>query len=415
MGTTNTKKERMIEDGNPVHSSGSQGDGPGGPTDGRLFNVDFVSSTIANLASALGISMLIATIPIYVIALGGNRADAGIVTGVAQLTSVLFRPLAGWLTDAWRRRPLVLIGTSGYVAASIVYLLSGSIPLLILGRVMHGIGVCFYTTAANVYVADIAPHNRRAEALGVFSAAQAVGIIIGPAIGFFIIEAAGFHYMFYFTAGLAFAAFLISLFAREKRQNSTIKRHPWSPRTGIIDSDAIPLAWMALCMGMGFGSINAFISIFAQPRGMTNPGFYFTVQAVALLISRTFAGRFADRYGRVAAIIPGIVLMTVALAILPAAHGYHMFLAVASLFGFGFGAAQPATMALLIDRVRLEQRGLATSTYYLGFDVGLAIGSILLGMVSQHFGFGVMWPVAAALTLLSLAGLLMGRRHAAGS
>jgi MFS family permease len=173
------------------------------------------------------------------------------------------------------------------------------------------------------------------------------------------------------------------------------------------------MAWMTLCMGMGFGAVNAFISIFAQPRGVTNPGFYFTVQAAALLISRTFAGRLADRYGRAAAIIPGIVLMTVALAILPVSHGYPMFLAVASLLGFGFGAAQPATMALLIDRVHSGQRGLATSTYYLGFDIGLAMGSILLGMVSQRFGFGVMWPVAAALTLLSLAGLLPGRRHAA--
>ena len=217
--------------------------------------------------------------------------------------------------------------------------------------------------------------------------------------------------MFYFTSGLAFTAFLISLFARERRQASTIKRHPWSPRTGIVASDALPLAWMALCMGMGFGAVNAFIAIFAQPRGVTNPGFYFTVQAVALLISRIFAGRLADRYGRVAAIIPGIILMTVALAILPVAHGYQLFIVAAALFGFGFGTAQPATMALLIDRVRFEQRGLATSTYYLGFDIGLSTGSILLGMVSQRFGFGVMWPVAAALTLLSLAGLLLDRRH----
>jgi predicted MFS family arabinose efflux permease len=67
-------------------------------------------------------------------------------------------------------------------------------------------------------------------------------------------------------------------------------------------------------------------------------------------------------------------------------------------------------MALLIDRVRPEQRGLATSTYFTGFDAGISIGSLLLGMVSQHWGFGVMWTLAAACTLLGLAGLMADRQ-----
>jgi MFS family permease len=171
------------------------------------------------------------------------------------------------------------------------------------------------------------------------------------------------------------------------------------------------VAWMALCMGMGFGTVSAFISIFAQSRGVQNPGFYFMVQAIALLVSRTFADRLADRYGRAIAIIPGVILMAAALALLPLANGFPYFVISASLFGLGFGTAQPATMALLIDRVRPEQRGLATGTYFTGFDAGISIGSILLGLVSQYWGFGVMWSISAACTLLSLAGLLADRRH----
>jgi len=164
-------------------------------------------------------------------------------------------------------------------------------------------------------------------------------------------------------------------------------------------------------MGMGFGTINAFIAIFAQARGIANPGIYFMVQAIALLISRTFVGRLADRYGRAAVIVPGIILMAIAMSLLPLANGLPFFMISASLCGLGFGAAQPATMALLIDRVRPDQRGLATSTYYMGFDAGISIGSILLGIVSQYWGFGVMWPLAGACTLLGLLGLLAERRH----
>lgn len=376
----------------------------------RLFTSDFVLMSLAALANSLGMQMLIATLPVYVISLGGSQSQAGLVSGALAFTALLFRPVIGWLTDAWRRRPLILIGTSCYGFASIFYLLADSIPLLLFGRFIHGFGLCCYTTAANAYVADIAPFRRRAEAVGIFTAAQTMGLIIGPLVGFMIVGALGFHNLFYFSAALAFTALIVSFFTQEARPAGEIKRQPWTPRTGIVAVDALPMAWMTLCMGMGMGTISAFIAIFAKSRGIQNPGFYFMVQAVALLVSRVFAGHLADKYGRTATILPGIIVAAAALALLPWAHGIMSFAISAALFGLGFGAAQPATMALLIDRIKPEQRGLATGTYYTGFDAGIAMGSILLGMVSEIWGFGAMWPISAACTLLGLTGLLSGKR-----
>jgi MFS family permease len=207
----------------------------------------------------------------------------------------------------------------------------------------------------------------------------------------------------------------VTIFTRERRYPGSINSQPWTPRTGILAVDALPMAWMALCIGMDFGVVNAFAAIFAQPRGLTNPGVYFMVQAIAMLLSRTFSGRLADRHGRASTIVPGMILTAVALAILPLAHGLPLFMVSASLLGIGFGTAQPATMALLIDRVRPVQRGLATNTYYMGWDVGFFIGSFLLGVASQHWGFGVMWLLAAACTLLSLLGLVADRRLGNGT
>ncbi len=407
---------------NATIEPGKEGSGPPGAVDTwdsvsialpekRLFTPDFVLVSFAAFANSLGMQMLIATLPVYVISLGGSQSQAGLVSGALAFTALLFRPIIGWLTDAWRRRPLILIGTSCYGFASVFYLLADSIPLLLFGRLVHGFGLCCYTTAANAYVADIAPFRRRAEAVGIFTAAQTMGLIIGPLVGFMIIGALGFHSLFYFSAGLAFAAFIISFFTKEARPAGEIKRQPWTPRTGIVAVDALPMAWMTLCMGMGMGTISAFIAIFAKSRGIQNPGFYFMVQAIALLVSRVFAGHLADKYGRAATIFPGIIVAAAALSLLPWVHGIVLFAVSASLFGLGFGAAQPATMALLIDRIKPEQRGLATGTYYTGFDAGIAMGSIFLGMVSEIWGFGVMWPISAACTLLGLTGLLPGRRR----
>ena len=67
--------------------------------------------------------------------------------------------------------------------------------------------------------------------------------------------------------------------AREHRRPEAIVYRRWSPRTGLVAVEALPVAWIALCMGMGFGPIMAFISVFARARGVENPGFYFTVQS----------------------------------------------------------------------------------------------------------------------------------------
>jgi MFS family permease len=375
----------------------------------RLFTSDFVFATLANFVTAFGLQMLIATLPVYVISIGGSHTEVGLVIGATGVVAMLFRPFMGWLTDAWRRRPVVLIAISCHGLANVVYLLAGSIPFLLLGRLLSGLGVSGYGTASNAYVADIAPPGRRAEAIGLFSAANAFGMIIGPVVGFMLIRATSFQHLFYSTAGMAFTALLISLFARERRHPRAIKGQSWSLRTGIVAIESLPLAWTALCMGMGFGALHAFIPIFAQPRGLQNPGIYYMVQAIALLISRIYAGRLADRHGRTAVIVPGIIITAISLALLPLANGLDYFVISAFLYGLGFGTAQPATMALLIDRARPERRGLATSTYLTGFDTGNIIGSILMGFVSQHMGFSVMWSLTAACTLLGLLGLLVDR------
>ncbi len=375
----------------------------------RLFTADYVFATLANFVNAFGQQMLTATLPLYVLSLGGNQADAGLVAGALAFTALLLRPLVGWLADNWRRRPLVLLGTGCYGLASIVYLLAGSVPALVVGRIVHGYGLSNYTTAANAYLADIAPPARRAEAIGFFAAAADVGLITGPAIGFFLVSLLGFHRLFYFTAGLAFTAFAVSLLARERRPRPA-KRRPWSPKTGLAATSALPLTWTAFCLGLGFGPVNAFISIFAESRGIGNPGFYFTVQALALMLSRTFSGRLADRRGRAFVMVPGLVAATLALALLPFATDFPHFVLSATLFGFGFGSTQPATQALVVDRVSPEQRGLAMSTYFMGFDSGIALGSIGLGVVGQVWGFGVMWPLSASCVFLGLLGLLATRR-----
>jgi MFS family permease len=378
-------------------------------TQEKVFTSDFVFANVANFFVSLGQQMLVATLPVYIISLGGTPADAGLVNGAAAVMALLIRPVSGYLADAWRRRPVVLLGCLFYVVANFNYLLSSSVVGVGVGRVFHGFALSNYTTAANTYVADISPRKRRAEAIGIFAATADVGLITGPAVGFAIAAALGFHELFLASMAMSILALVSSMFARERDKASGI-RPAWTFRTGLISVHALPQSWMAFCFGMGIGPLNTFLSIYATTRGIQNPGFYFTAQACALLLSRTFAGRLADRRGRVIVIVPGILAMVAAVAILPLAADLPLFLVSAVLWGVGFGSAQPASLALLVDRASGGQRALALSTYFMGFDVGIGVGAVALGFISQAFGWEITWVLSATVIALALVGTWSPRR-----
>lgn len=371
----------------------------------RLFTTAFILVISANLANALGAQMASAILPVYVVSHGGGEFRAGLVTGMLAFTALLLRPFVGWLADAWRRRPMVLIGTGCYTVANIMYALFGSLPLLLTGRIIHGFGLSNYSTASNAFLADIAPSSRRGEAMGYYAVAFDIGLLAGPALGFFLADYTGLQHIFFLSAALSCVAFLLSVPVRERRPPRIGPMPRWQLKTGIVSKPALPAAWMAFCMGMGLGPVSAFIAIFARQRGVDNPGLYFSVQAIALALSRTFAGRLSDRRGRAFVIVPGLFTIACGLLLLPFVHGLFTLLISAFLIGIGFGTCQPATMALTVDSVSLDERGMAASTFFLGFDSGISLGSFALGAAATAFGFNAVWAIAAVSVLLGVFGI----------
>jgi MFS family permease len=301
---------------------------------------------------------------------------------------------------------MVLIGTGGYALGNLMYGLGRTLPLLMFGRVLHGFGLSNYSTASSAFLTDIAPPSRRAEAMGYYAIMMDIGLLGGPALAFFLARYFRLQHLFFLTAALACIAFIISIPVREHRPRPAGPAPRWRFKTGIIAKPALPAAWVAFCMGMGVGPIISFIALFARQQGIENPGLFFTMQAVALMLSRTFSGRLSDRRGRAFVIVPGLICMAIGLLVLPFAHTLPLLMLSAAFLGMGFGCSQPATMALTVDYVSANNRGMAVSTYFLGFDSGISLGSIILGAIVTAFGYRAMWIVSAGCVLLGLLGVV---------
>jgi MFS family permease len=126
-------------------------------------------------------------------------------------------------------------------------------------------------------------------------------------------------------------------------------------------------------------------------------------QAVTATASRWWAGRRGDRHGHAGLLIPGLLTAAAGMASLIWVSAPVVVIAGMCLFGIGFGIAQNATFALMLDRAPASGYGTASALWNLAYDAGYGTGPIVFGVFVAHTGY----PAAFALTgLLILAALV---------
>jgi MFS family permease len=114
------------------------------------------------------------------------------VIGVFAISALFPRPFIGREIDRGGSKRFMLAGAAVFVVASSLYVVATSVPLLLGVRILHGIGMALFTTAAFAMVADLAPEPRRGEALSLWGTVPTLGSAIAPFLGLEISGRYGF-------------------------------------------------------------------------------------------------------------------------------------------------------------------------------------------------------------------------------
>src|SRR5690606_26387150 len=145
---------------------------------------------------------------------GGDLASAARWVGVFGMTfaavQFLSTPVQGALSDRFGRRPVILVSCLGLGLDFVVMALAGSLPMLLLARIISGVASASFTTA-NAYIADVTPPDRRAKSYGMIGAAFGLGFVAGPMLGGWL-GRIDLRLPFWFAAGLALLNSLYRLF-----------------------------------------------------------------------------------------------------------------------------------------------------------------------------------------------------------
>ncbi|WP_336800289.1 DHA2 family efflux MFS transporter permease subunit [Kaistia sp. MMO-174] len=118
-------------------------------------------------------------------------------------------PVFGWLCEQYGRKQLYLVGMAAFLIASVLCGIATSLPQLIAFRVLQGLGGALLGANSVSILVRAAGKERRGRAMGIFSAAQAIGVSLGPIVGGLLIGSLGWRSIFWVTAPIGVVGVLL--------------------------------------------------------------------------------------------------------------------------------------------------------------------------------------------------------------
>jgi DHA1 family tetracycline resistance protein-like MFS transporter len=354
--------------------------------------------------------------------------------GIYSLLQLVATPVWGRLSDAYGRKPILVVSMLGSALSYLAMAFAPSLLLLIAARAFQGL-MAGNIAAAFAYATDVSAPENRAKALGLVGAAFGLGFTFGPAIGGFLggadKETMSFTAPMLLAAGLSFVAFVgAQLFLRESLDAA--HRRPFRARAddgarrgfspfGPVRGRPVLLGLVIVAVLVQIAATlqqsiyplwaNALYGFGPRQVGLT----FFVLGVLAVVCQAGLAGPLSRRHGERALVAGGLTAYGLGLALLAFVHGTVGLYAGIALLGLGIGVYSPAISSLVSLQAAPNERGAVMGVYNASTSLGRIIGPTFAGpfYVAHHDG-----PYTLAALLLIPAVLLVlrgsGAREGAG-
>lgn len=367
----------------------------------RLFSPRFFVMCGFNFVVFLSAFQLLPTAPFRIRDLGGSAIAAGLFLGFLTYSSATTGPITGGIVDRVGKRRVLLISSAAIACFSLLYAVLPSYEAMLGLVIVHGFFWSGLLVAASSYVTDIVPANRRAEGMSYWGMSTIFAVSMAPAIGLWVYERGGWRMMCFESAALCLLMFVIAwtLLPKDVPHHAAPGTWSWS---SLVEWKVLALSFTMFLYSFGYGGITSFVAMYSEASGVEPASLFFTVFAIAILITRPFVARLGDRIGHKKVFVPCLVLVVAGFALLAVGGSRAMFVVAAAVFGTGFGSAYPLFLGHVMRHVAPQRRGAAFGSIIAAFDTGIGTGSMTMGWIVQHYGYRTAYGAAAALALLTV-------------
>ena len=378
----------------------------------KLWNGNYCKVMTANFALFFAFYVLTPLLPLYLSEHFGATKDViGLVLSGYTVMTLLIRPFSGYVVDSFSRKKVLMICFGTFSIFFAGYLAASTLLLFMIVRTLHGGPFGALTVSNSTVAIDVLPSSRRTEGIGYYGLSNNLAMAFAPTIGIFVYRLTqNFELLFWLALAVACFGWLVDatvkLPARDIQKNKTKLS---------LDRFFLTRGWLLgmnmVAFGFSFGVLSNYLAIYGKEvLGITGgTGTYFMLCSIGLILSRLQGGR-ALRKGRLTHnASEGVVISLI---------GYTLFIAAptvsalvtdhsslitaigyygsALLIGLGNGHMWPAFQNMTINVAHNNQRGTANSTILISWDIGMGLGILLGGVISENFGYNAaFWTVAA--------------------
>jgi MFS family permease len=370
---------------------------------GAVFTPTLVACYAITLAVHVGSIALSTLLPFRVVALGGSGTQVGLLFSVMTLVSMVLRPTIGAWVDRVGARAVLMPGVAALALTSLGLQVAATPAALIALMVGLGLANGLISTPASVLTAVSTAAAHRGEALGTYYLASSVGIAVAPPVAFGLEALGGAPLAFAAVTAVAVViAWLVTRVPAGPPPGARGARPPFR----LVSPGALPVSGALVLATLGHSSVYAFLPLYAVSRGRAGAlAWFFGVYPLWMIGCRVLLRGIADRVsrGHVAVIALGLQSLAYFVLALPPTPATLVVAAVA--LGSGAAVLYPTLAALVVDRAHERERGLALGTLSGSWDLGVVIGSVLVGAVADRVSYGAGFMVGGAGGLLGLLAL----------
>ncbi|WP_433946948.1 MFS transporter [Paenibacillus sp. SN-8-1] len=371
----------------------------------KLWTKSFIMLTLSYLLLFLCLQMLLAPFPTYAKErFHPNDFTVSLVTSLFALSAIVTRFIMIPVMRKVHRNVILITGVIIAGVATALYSFANTMFLLLLLRIAFGVGFGMASTVMPTLVSQIIPKNRIGEGIGYFGLSTSLAMSIGPMIGLSVLAGFGFTRLTLLgtvAVGLIIPLLLFTRSIPTQPAATSAASDAHAPKLPFPKRILLP-AGLNMLISVTYGGLLGFLALFGAEIHLAQIGLFFLFNAFTVLVIRPISGRLFDSKGPAAVLIPASLVVFASLMLLSFTHSLSLLIVSALLYGLGFGAIQPTTQAWMLRETSPQQHGMVNSLYYNSIDFGVAIGSMLLGVLASATSYSQMYRYSSFVMIIFL-------------
>jgi MFS family permease len=349
--------------------------------------------------SLLTVGASLATMPFFVLRnLHGGKVGAGVAVAALSVAVVVARPVAGRLADLHGYKLLMLCGTLACALAGAAYYGAAGMPVLVGVRILHGIGEAAVYTAGAAWLVGMCPPERRGRVVGLYGIYMWLGITLGALFGTLAMRLAGFSAVWALCVASGLAGFGLVTIGRQPPQPAGRRGKMFIlPVSTLMPGIALSLA------SLGYAALAAFVALHMLAKGVTNGIAGFNAFGFTYVGVRLFIGKVPDRFGPRRVAVWSALVEAAGLVIVAVAPNLPVVIIGGLVIGAGLSLLFPSLALIVINRSDKSQQGAALGAFASFWDLGIAAGAPISGLIASISGYTAIYFVMAGCAVASAA------------